>query len=360
MYTILTRPLSILYICIAALATALSATAQPAVTVAQDSAAIRIGSQMHLSLDVSVRAGQRVTFAAYRPQEELAPGIEVVRTDGPDTVGQADGTLHLRHTYTLTAFDSATYTFAPPPVVVDGDTVANAGNVTLRVVGVAVDTLHLDRFYGAKDVADVPFTFRPLLAVLLAAALLFGALAVWALRRRRKVERRIVRTVIEPPPAAHTVALTDLQSLRTRPVADGALPALCDDVVAIVRRYLVARFDLDTAEMTSSDTLAALRKAGHTQALDELQALFRATDLARFGGRLAASLTAADAFRPAEAYIQATRDTSPPPPPEVREEPEQLRLYTRRRRRWLALGLTAVAASLASALSLAAQLLPLL
>ena len=136
-------------------------SAQTVVEVRAESASMLIGEQVHLQVKCTTRAGAKVTFPTYQPQQEIVPGLEVVENGNIDTLQSASKqVMTLQRSYTVTAFDSALYTIPPFKVNVDGKEYASRGSIGLKVSTVAVDTVHVDKFNGPHDVVELPLNGR--------------------------------------------------------------------------------------------------------------------------------------------------------------------------------------------------------
>ena len=313
-------------------AVATNVAAQTSVDARLDSAHILIGSQTRLTLTVRTKQSVAVVFPDFSPKTALSEGIEIVRVEQTDTTSSMAGILELRRDYVLTSFDSADYHFLAPPVIVGDDTLHATDTLRLCVSSVPVDTLHLEQFYGAKDVLSVPFTLSWRLVVLWVLAFMFSFLAVWQWRKYKSLKPRVKRVVTMPPLAAHEVAIEKLHSLQVDASSFADEAVRCDAVVKTLRIYIKSRFGLDCSEMTSSQMLDTLHLKGHTEALEQLSAALRATDYVRFAGQRGRTVVDYDAFAPSFAYIEATKEELPPREPIVTEKVEAESSFLKRRR----------------------------
>lgn len=311
------------------------AAAQTGVKAQLDSTQIFIGSQTRLTLTVRTESGKTVQFPDFESQKTLTKGIEVVRTEQIDTTSLMAGILELRRDYVLTSFDSANYRFLAPPVVVETDTILSSDTLIINVLSVPVDTLHLEQFYGAKDVLDVPFSLSLYVVLLVCSALVFLLISTLLWRKYKSLKPRVKRIVTLPPPAAHELALEKLRALQADTTSFADEAARCDAVVEALRVYIKSRFEVDCSEMTSSQTIDTLRHKGHTEALEQLANALRATDYVRFAGQRGQTVENHDAFTPSFAYVEATKENLPPREPIVTEEVEENRVFLKRRRSWL-------------------------
>lgn len=296
-------------ICILALlyfAMALPQWGQTVVEVRADSASLLIGEQVHLQVKCTTRAGAKVTFPTFQPQQEIVPGVEVVENGPIDTLRAAGKQMiTLQRNYTITAFDSALYTIPPFKVQVDGKEYASRGNIGLKVSTVAVDTVHVDKFNGPHDVVELPFewTFRQTLLALLAMLAGWGAFVLAVrLSDPRLITRRIV---VHPPTPPHVTALKDMGALK--PAKTGDAKQYYMDLTETLREYIEKRFGFNAREMTTSEIIDELTASDHADALSELQDILRTADLVKFA-KHEASLSEQDhSLMLALNYVQTTK-----------------------------------------------------
>ena len=251
--------------------------AQVIVDAALDSADILIGEQATLSVKVCADKGQRVVFPEYSEEQPLQTGIEVVRTNKPDTTWLNEGRrMEVSVRYLITSFDSTLYSLHPY-VMVDNDTMWSRDVVGLRVNTVEVDTVHIDQFNGPNGPVDDPFTFE--WRYWLAAFLLFPLLALFVLCLRRLKNRKpeVRRVVVMPPEPAHRKALAVLEQVDTANLRE-AYETISD----CIRGYLHERFGVLTYERVTDEILAAMHDRLTPQQNRLLTDVLTTSDLVKF------------------------------------------------------------------------------
>ncbi len=281
-------------------------SAQTVVEVRADSASMLIGEQVHLQVKCTTRAGAKVTFPTYQPQQEIVPGLEVVENGNIDTLQSASKqVMTLQRSYTVTAFDSALYTIPPFKVNVDGKEYASQGSIGLKVSTVAVDTVHVDKFNGPHDVVELPFEWTARQTLLALLAMLAGCGAfVLAVRLSdpRLITRRIV---VHPPTPPHVTALKDMGTLKATEAGNAKQYYM--ELTATLRQYIEGRFGFNAREMTTSEIIDELTASDHADALSELQDILRTADLVKFA-KHEASLSEQDrSMMQALDYVQTTK-----------------------------------------------------
>ncbi len=257
--------------------------AQVSVTATIDSAAIFIGEQAHIQLKVTSADNYQVTFPVY-PDKILVPGIEVLKeeiisseqstNDKPSTVIKE---------YTVTSFDTALY-YIPPFQVKVKDKTYKSKNIALKVETVDIDTLHLDKFFGPKDNAEVPFKWSDWKGLLLMSLLLLLLLAVIIyigiqLHNNRPVLRRFIVRPAIPPGQWAIKEINKLTSSKESAVDTKAYYTRLTDVL---RMYIQRRYGFSAREMTSREIITQLTQQVDDNSVAELRELFQTADLAKF------------------------------------------------------------------------------
>ena len=228
--------------------------AQVSVTATIDSAAIFIGEQAHIQLKVTSADNYQVTFPVY-PDKILVPGIEVLKeeiisseqstNDKPSTVIKE---------YTVTSFDTALY-YIPPFQVKVKDKTYKSKNIALKVETVDIDTLHLDKFFGPKDNAEVPFKWSDWKGLLLMSLLLLLLLAVIIYIGNKLTSSK--------------ESAVDTKAYYTR-------------LTDVLRLYIQRRYGFSAREMTSREIITQLTQQVDDNSVAELRELFQTADLAKF------------------------------------------------------------------------------
>lgn len=320
-----------------------SVAAQRSVEASLDSTQLLIGSQAQLTLSVRAEEGAKIIFPKFGPHSTLVDGIEVVKTLEVDTVSAMGGTMALCCRYVLTSFDSAQYHFTAPPVVVGSDTLRASDTLLLHVVSVPVDTLHLDQFYGAKDVAGETYAFDWKLIVWAVLALLLFIVALWMARRWKQEKRRVVQTVVTLPPTEDQVALEAIARLRGAILSTSEIALVYDELVEVLRQYIASRFNVETSLKTSLLLLREVSDKCQPHVLSLLQTALAASDYVRFANQQDVGRRD-EPFAAAASFVDETKAPPRLSDTEVREEQEPLGKYRRRKLLWL-LGTIVVALS---------------
>lgn len=281
-------------------------SAQVIVETKLDTANILIGEQVQLQVRCVVGTKQKVTFPYYQPQEEIAPGVEVVYNGCIDTLRVDNNKrIELTRRYTITAFDSALYALPPIKVSVDGKEYASRNKVGLKVSTIAVDTLHVDQFSGPHGSIEMPFDWKwriTLLAIFAIVMAIISLILSTRLSDPRLITRRVV---IHPPVPAHVTALDEIQKIKSK--TDDDSKNYYTSLTSTLRTYIERRFGFNAKEMTTSEIIDELCAIDNVDSLSELKEILLKADLVKFA-KLATSISEQDkSLVQALDFIQTTK-----------------------------------------------------
>lgn len=247
-----------------------------------DSVQMVVGEQTSLHVSATIKPGQKVQFMPFKPQQMIAPGIEIVNIPYTDTVDADDGFIKVTQHLTLTAFEDTLYYIPAMKVKVDGKDY-NTKNLALKVLTIDVDTLHPNQFYGPKDVQDNPFKWSEwehllLMAVLAMVLYVLCWLAYLRLKSNKPIQLKVrIRKIIPP----HQRALNAIDEIKT-----GGMPSdekmYYTQLTDTLRKYIEERFGFSAMEMTSAEIIGRLKEVGDQEKLQELTMLFETADLVKF------------------------------------------------------------------------------
>lgn len=254
------------------------------VTAKIDSIAMFIGEQVHLTVSVSCPRGSKIEFPTFEPRHYLQQGVEIVEVSAADTVADENDHIWVSKTLTLTSFDENLYSIAGVKVKVNGKEYAS-NKLALKVVGMEVDTLHLDQFFPPKDVQDNPFDWnewKGLFRISVLMLLLIVALCYLVVRlKQNKPIITHIRIIKRVPP--HQKAMRAIEELKGGKYANGGdQKEYYTRLTDALRQYIEERFGFRAMEMTSSEILARLQETGDSKMMDELRELFFTADLVKF------------------------------------------------------------------------------
>lgn len=247
-------------------------------------ATITIGDQLNLVVEVSNidLSSQHVIFPT---KEDLSRSHLELVSQSYDTVSQSGQSATVRQVNVITCFDEGEYTIDSIAVQWSDAPVYSNDVLTLKVMDVAnVDTVKAE----IKDIADVmrePYTFWEIFRwVLLALGVALIVVAAIFVSRRIKANKPIISLPAAPPVPDYQQALNDLEKLRVRNLWQaGFQKEYHTELTDILRLYLNRRFGIDSAEMTSDQTLEAYAERQVSQeSYDRLRHILRTADMVKF------------------------------------------------------------------------------
>ena len=252
----------------------LLAFAQASIEAKIDPIEMMIGEQATVTLTVQAGEGANVQWPTFQPRQQIVPGVEVLATH----------TSSQTMTLTLTSFDGNLYHLPPFKVKVNGKEVKSA-DLALKVVEMEVDTTHMEKFFGPKDVQDNPFQWsdwsQPFwLSVLM---LVLAALGYYLYLRLRSNKPVIAHIKIVKRLLPHQKAMKEIEQIKAdKMVTSENQKEYYTKLTDTLRKYIEERYGFSAMEMTSSEIIDRLMSTGDQQSLDELRQLFTTADLVKF------------------------------------------------------------------------------
>ena len=253
-----------------------------------DSAAIMIGDQIKLRIELERQNDVRVQFPAWT--DAIARNIEIIDVYPVDSTRLTSGMVRMKQDILVTSFDSGRHVVPPirfPFVTAEGivDTIATRP-IYLDVFSIPIDF--------EQDIADIkpiyklplgwadiyPWLWRFGLLALVAALIGF---AIYAFIRRRN--NKPIFSAPKPAEPAHIIALRELDKLRAEKLwQSNRTKDYYTRLSDIVRTYIEGRFEVPAMEMTSDEILAGLQNTGFedNNLVDRLHKLFSLSDLVKF------------------------------------------------------------------------------
>ena len=183
----------------------LTAFAQASVEAKINPIEMMIGEQATVTLTVQAGEGANVQWPTFQPRQQIVPGVEVLATH----------TSSQTMTLTLTSFDGNLYHLPPFKVKVNDKEVKSA-DLALKVVEIEVDTTHMEKFFGPKDVQDNPFQWSDWSLSFWLSVLILVLLAVgyWFYLRLRDNKPIIAHIKIVRRLLPHQKAMKEIEQIK--------------------------------------------------------------------------------------------------------------------------------------------------
>lgn len=234
-------------------------TAQITVDAKIDSTAIVIGDQTHLTFRITQKPGQRVMMPLL--VDSIPGGLDIVESLKPDTVAGDAGTVQIKKSYLVTAFEDSLLYIPALPFVIDGDTVWSK-TLSLKVVQpFKIDTAS-HQIADIKPVIQGPFDWKGLLLILLFILLVHGLVVagIYVYRTYFVKEPELDQKSKDLLQPAHVVALGYLDRIKQeKPWQAGRSKEYHTQLTDVLRTYIERMFNINSMEMTSDEILEEFR-----------------------------------------------------------------------------------------------------
>ena len=247
-----------------------------------DSTTLMLGDQTDLHLQVTHDATEQVQMPVFG--ETLQEGIEIVDRTIVDTLKLNDGRWQLNQYLTLTSFKDSLFSIDPIAVVSGEDTFWTDPLALNIVQPFEVDTTLA--ITDIKDIERAPIWWwgiiRWILLAIGLAGLAVGAWYAWQwYQKNRKPEEEEVHPELLRP--ADEVALEKLDAIKAQKIwKDGKVKEYQTELTDVVREYIGRRFDVQSTEKTSDETLRAMKPLIEKDLYGKLSKMLQLADLVKF------------------------------------------------------------------------------
>ena len=243
---------------------------------------LMIGDQTAMHLSVTQEANERVEMPVFG--ETLQDGIEIVDRSAVDTTTLPDGRLQLSQELTLTSFKDSLFAVAPIAVVSGGDTFFT-DPMALNVI----QPFEVDSSLAITDIKDIekaPIYWWGIIRWILLALAIIGLFVgayygvLWYRKHFLKEEEVIEPELLRP---ADEVALEKLDEIKAQKIwKDGKVKEYQTELTDVVREYIGRRFDVQSTEKTSDETLRAMKPLIDKELFAKLSKMLQLADLVKF------------------------------------------------------------------------------
>jgi hypothetical protein len=279
-------PVILLFICVAFS----SAKGQEVkVTATFDTSRIFIGDQTGFTVTVDKPVSFILSIPVFK--DSLVKNIEILKGPAIDTATLKDGRIRIIQKYLVTSFDSGFYQV--PPVYAE---MTNENGIkrfysdyspleVMRVKIAPPDTA--SKIFDIISPYKAPVTLGEILPWILI-LILAGAATWYLVRVIRKLRLKKTGVLPEPDPdpdPAHVIAFRQLEQLKAEKLWEkGEIKPYYTRLTEILRLYLENRFGILSLELTTYETLAALKRSGfkEDESYRKLKSVLTGADLVKF------------------------------------------------------------------------------
>lgn len=280
-----------------------------------DSTMLMIGDQTAMHLSVTQEANEHVEMPVFG--ETLQDGIEIVDRSAIDTTTLPDGRLQLSQELTLTSFKDSLFAVAPIAVVSGSDTFFT-DPMALNVI----QPFEVDSSLAITDIKDIekaPIYWWGIIRWILLALAIIGLFVgayygvLWYRKHFLKEEEVIEPELLRP---ADEVALEKLDEIKAQKIwKDGKVKEYQTELTDVVREYIGRRFDVQSTEKTSDETLRAMKPLIDKELFAKLSKMLQLADLVKFAKWHTTPDENEQALSTAYEFVQETKEV-----PSTKEE----------------------------------------
>ncbi|MCR4603637.1 MAG: BatD family protein [Prevotella sp.] len=302
-----------------------------------------VGEQVAITVTAHAQDTARVEF----PRTLLVPaGIEVLEAIESEPVSEGNGMVNRRCDYVLTSFNDTLYPLPPIPVKISGKEYPT-NQLALQVLTVDVDTTNFEKYYGPKEVQELPMSWtddewgKAFWLSFLVVALLLLAIWLWGRLKSNKPIIARIRIIKRVPP--HQKAMKAIDEIKAERMVTAEDPKeYYTRLTDTLRQYINERYGFNAMEMTSSEIIDRLMKTDDPKSLDELRQLFTTADLVKFA-KYSTLINENDAnLVSAVDFINQTKQENVPTEEVVKPELTTEQVQTRKMRKVLIVALAVI------------------
>lgn len=248
-----------------------------------DSTTLRLGDQTDMHLQATIDAQEQLSFPTF--DHLLQDEIEIIDRTIVDTVSLEDGRKQLNQYLTITSFTDSLYTIHPIPFVSGNDTFWSESLALNVIQPFEMDTsLALT---DIKDIEDAPIWWWGIFRwVLLAISIIGLGIGAYYLVRRfknKEQEKEVINPELLRP--ADEVALEKLDIIKEQKIwKEGKHKEYHTQLTDVIREYVSRRYEINSTEKTSDETLRALKPMLRDQRelFQRLEKMLQTADLVKF------------------------------------------------------------------------------
>jgi hypothetical protein len=235
--------------------------------------------------------------------------LEIIESSLIDTTKKETGEVVYHQRLVITSFDTGFIVLPPIDFLFNADSFLLSTEPQLIFVSDIPVEMEAD-IKDIKEPYDVPFNWKKwvkwFLIALLVIGLIIGAVLLWEKYRKKPEQVQLARP--KPKRPAHEIALEKLETLRQKKLwQNDKVKEFYIELSDIIREYIEFQFDILALEMTTDETIAALRFRGiEEEKIKPLEAMLRMADLAKFAKYKPVSNENEQSFQAATTFVNQT------------------------------------------------------
>mgnify|MGYP007057677117 CR=1 FL=1 len=248
-----------------------------------DSTTLMLGDQTDMHLQATIDAQEQLSFPTF--DHLLQDEIEIIDRTIVDTITLDDGRKQLHQYLTITSFTDSLYTIHPIPFVSGNDTFWSE-SLALNVI----QPFEVDSSLAITDIKDIekaPIWWWGIFRWVVLAIVLIGAgIGVYYLVRwlkSKEQEKEVINPELLRP--ADEVALEKLDIIKEQKIwKEGKHKEYHTQLTDVIREYVSRRYEINSTEKTSDETLRALKPMLRDQRelFHRLEKMLQVADLVKF------------------------------------------------------------------------------
>ena len=249
---------------------------------------ILIGEQAELTYNYTFPSNASSINISIIEVDTITKAIEIISRLKMDTILDGNKISGINQKYIITSFDTGTHTIPPMPFswYIPGDTspqTAFTDSILLSVQTIAADTTQAIR--DIKAPWKIPFQWRDYLwhgIIGLIILLLIATGIYFYMRRRRGLPFFPEKVVPLLPP--HEEAILALDRIRKEKIwRAGMIKGYYTLLTDTLRRYIERRYDIQSMEMTTAETMLELKNTNADQEVqNQLKHILEVADQVKF------------------------------------------------------------------------------
>ena len=237
-----------------------------------DSTTLMLGDQTDMHLQATIDAQEQLSFPTF--DHLLQDEIEIIDRTIVDTITLDDGRKQLNQYLTITSFTDSLYTIHPIPFVSGNDTFWSESLALNVIQPFEVDSSLAIWWWGI-------FRWIVLAIVLIGAGIGVYYLVRWL--KSKEQEKEVINPELLRP--ADEVAIEKLDIIKEQKIwKEGKHKEYHTQLTDVIREYVSRRYEINSTEKTSDETLRALKPMLRDQRelFHRLEKMLQVADLVKF------------------------------------------------------------------------------